>query len=98
MPLESSIVKAIRRWLKSEYGDSVYIHKFHGSAGTGIPDLLVVWKADKRYLDYRRTLWLEVKQPDKKPTKRQLAEHAKLRKAGAKVHVVSSVEQVKELF
>lgn len=52
----------------------------------GVPDLMC--------LKGGTVLFIEVKQPGKKPTPLQLATHDKLRRVGAKVIVATSVEDV----
>ena len=66
-----------------------YIRKNVKLAEDGTPDLLVA-------LDKGRSMWIEVKQPGKLPTDKQLQRHAELRALGHKVIVAYCVEDVIE--
>lgn len=82
MPLESTITAAIR--MNAEF-IGWYVVKTHGGRyqAAGLPDLLC--------LRAGRAVWLEVKQPGKKPTKLQERRLAELRSAGCVAEVVTSV-------
>jgi len=64
--------------------------KFVSPARGGVPDRLVVTPAG--------TLFVEVKRPGEKPTRRQRAQHAKLRSRGGEVHVVDDFPVVDALM
>lgn len=85
---EKNIVNAIMHALRQA---RVYVIKMHGSAYQipGLPDLWCV-------VDGKLTC-LEVKQEGEKPTRRQEFEIEKLRKAGATVAVVRSVEEATDV-
>jgi len=90
MPLESSIVTAIVRVAESL---GWWTMKIHGGPYqlAGVPDLLC--------LKAGRAVWLEVKQPGKKPTPIQVRRMAEIEaKGGARCHVVTSKEQARTLL
>jgi Holliday junction resolvase len=85
MPLESTIVASIVRVAKS---DGWWVMKIHGGPYqlAGVPDLLC--------LKDGRALFLEVKQPGKKPTALQVQRmHEIERVGGATCRVVTSKEE-----
>lgn len=63
---------------------------------TGFPDLIIIYetKDEISNLWESNILCLEIKRMGKKATDIQLAEHEKLRKAGADVEVVHSVDEM----
>lgn len=63
--------------------------KYTSPARGGVPDRIVV--ADGK------VVFVELKRPGQKPNRRQLETHAKMRRYGADVRVVDSVESVDEL-
>ena len=91
MPLEKQIIKNITRWLNQR---SVWWMKTHGSPYTraGIPDLLLLYQG--------KAMFLEVKQPGKKPTAIQRAAMIRITSVGkvpcAIVHSVKDVRDVLE--
>lgn len=56
----------------------------------GIPDLVVIYGGV--------TVWFEIKSPTGRLSADQIAQHAAMREAGARVYVVRSVEDVKAVF
>jgi Holliday junction resolvase len=88
MRLEKSIETEVLKYLKGRKKSFTFKHP---PIPTGFPDVFHLEKG---------TLWLfELKRTKKhKPTKIQKYVHKKLRKAGAKVYVVWSLDQVKELI
>jgi len=56
----------------------------------GWPDLTVYRRG--------RTAFIEVKRPGKEPTELQAHRHKQLRAEGFDVHVIDSVEQVRDIF
>lgn len=54
--------------------------KFTSPTRGGVPDRVIVSST--------KTVFVEVKRPGEKPTRRQLAVHAKMRGFGAEIHVV----------
>jgi len=59
-------------------------------APPGTPDLLCI-------MDNGKSLWIEVKQPGKKPTPVQVEFHKKLIASGHRVIVACSVEDIKKV-
>jgi hypothetical protein len=85
MPRESTIVAAITRMAESH---GWYVIKIHGGPYqlAGIPDLLCLQRG--------QAVWLEVKQPGKKPTPLQQRRMAELEACGSTpCHVVTSKEE-----
>ena len=88
--LESSIVAAIVRVAKA---DGWWVMKIHGGPYqlAGVPDLLLLKNGN--------AMFMEVKQPGKKPTPLQARRMAEIeREGGAACHVVTSKEQARELL
>ena len=90
IPMEKTIVTKILKWLNSLPG--CYAIKTHGSQyGSGEPDIVGVI--------CRQAFVFEVKRPEiGKVTKLQEIKLLQWRKAGAIAEVVTSLEQVKEIF
>jgi hypothetical protein len=87
MPLESSIVAAIVRVAKTA---GWWCMKIHGGPFqlAGVPDLLCIKQG--------RAVFLEVKQPGKKPTPIQVRRMNEIEtQGGAVCHVVTSAEQAR---
>jgi Holliday junction resolvase len=85
MPLESSIVRSIVREAEAM---GWYVIKVHGGPyqTAGIPDLLCLQRGS--------AVWLEVKQPGKRPTEIQKRRMAELEEqGGTPCHVVTSKEE-----
>ena len=90
MPLESTITKSIQASAKSR---GWWVLKVAGGAfqRPGIPDLLCV--------KHGRAVWLEVKQPGKKPTPLQTHVIGELRNIGGAVaEVVTSRAEAEEIL
>lgn len=81
--IEAYLVKRV-----TEMGGEV--RKVTWIARTGAPDRLVMLPG--------RTVWVELKAPSKKPTTRQLREHARMRAMGQVVVVIDSLDAVNELL
>lgn len=64
--------------------------KFVSPARGGVPDRLLITPSG--------TVFVEVKAPGEKPTRRQLATHAKLRRFGAQVFVVDDRASIDALI
>lgn len=45
-----------------------------------------------------QTIWVELKKPGEKPSRAQLAEHARMRAAGQKVRIVASFADVEKIY
>ncbi len=90
MTNESSIVKAILRYLNSLPGCLARKRWGGGMGVAGEPDIDACFRG--------RSLQLEVKRPGEKPTLLQLKRLEQWREAGALVGVVTSVAEVKELL
>ena len=89
--LESVITRQhILKYLKTV--PNLFAWKIHGGRfGTaGMPDVGVVYRG--------QSMFFEVKQPGKKATLIQTLRHAELRRAGALVWTVHSVEEVRGCF
>lgn len=84
MPREAAIVESIVRLAKSL---GYWVKKIHGNTfQAGLPDLLC--------LKDGKAIWLEVKQPGKKPTPLQVKTMYDIRvKGGAECYVVTSREE-----
>jgi hypothetical protein len=90
MPLESSIVASIVRVAKQA---DWWTMKIHGGPYqlAGVPDLLCIKQG--------RAVFLEVKQPGKKPTPIQVRRMNEIEtKGGASCHVVTSAEQARDIL
>jgi uncharacterized protein Veg len=87
--LESALIKKIRRKLKTEYGESLWLFKTHGGADQirGLPDLIGVYRS---YF-----VGLEVKQPGKQATPLQAFTIQQIRAAGGYATVIHSFEEAK---
>lgn len=76
---ESQLERRVTQWCKSR---NLLTYKFVSPNNRGVPDRLVIAKG--------RVLFLELKQPGKKPTKLQEHEMARLRAAGCWVYWVDN--------
>lgn len=87
---EASLVRRIIARLRDR--PRSFTLKIHGTpfGVVGIPDLL--------HLEGGIYLWLEVKRPGERPTRRQRFIHDRIRRAGGTVAVVHSWEDVEELI
>lgn len=88
MPKESTITAAIKR--RAE-GLGWWVMKIHGGPMqlSGVPDLLC--------LQHGHAVFLEVKQPGKKPTPLQMRRMDEIKsKGGAPCHVVTSADEAHE--
>jgi len=84
MKLESSIQSDILKYLRTIPKSFVYKHE---PVPTGIPDI--------HFIINGKSIWFEVKRSkNHKPTPIQKRTHKRLKKAGCKVYVVWSVNQV----
>lgn len=89
MPAEKSITRSILKWLNDQPG--CYAVKTHGGPfQAGQPDILGCFRG--------QMFALEVKRPGNKPTKLQVAMLRKWLEAGAIIGVVTSLDEVKEMF
>jgi hypothetical protein len=90
VPLESSIVQSILRWLNKQPG--VKAEKTHGGryGKAGKPDITGCVRG--------RRFELEVKRPGNKATKLQMKTLQEWKEAGAIVAVVTSVEEAREIL
>lgn len=85
--LEKHIQSAIRDRLKAK---GYLVVKLVVTSMFGIPDLMAIKDGS--------VVFIEVKQPGKKPTDLQVATHVKLRRAGAKVLLASSIADIDTLL
>ena len=86
---EKSIVESILKYLNSL--ERTRARKIHGGPYmSGWPDILCVKDG--------RAYFFEVKRPQGKPTKLQLYELGEWSRAGAKVAVVTSVDEVRKVM
>lgn len=53
---------------------------------------------DRLFIKEGRHVWVEFKRPGKEPDAQQRREHARMRRHGAEVHVIDSVEAGRALF
>jgi hypothetical protein len=87
---EGKIVRRISKYLKSIGARPFKIWgSDEGFQEVGIPDFLVCYRG--------RFIGLEVKQPGKKPSKRQAYVMASIREAGGIAETVESVEDVRAI-
>lgn len=87
-PREKIIENEIKQYIK-EHGGLAY--KIHGGdlyQETGIPDLLVCWEG--------LFFGIEVKRPGEKPSAIQLAQGARIKRAGGHFIVAYSLQDVKD--
>lgn len=90
--IESEIQKNIKKYLELQ---GFLVYRMNSGQGryniklapAGTPDLLCI-------MDNGRSLWIEVKQPDKEATEIQKEMHHKLRMAGQQVIVAHSLDEV----
>ena len=94
MPRESAIWSRVRNWLRHA---GHWCMKLVGSVNTmrGVPDVLVLVKVPHQ--QWAVPLFIELKQPGKKPTRLQLKRHDELRKAGACVIVATTLDYVRDV-
>lgn len=87
--MEKTIVKKIMRHLE---GMGYFCIKIHGGEFqvAGLPDLLCIIAGS--------AAWIEVKQPGGKPTKLQVAMLARLRKAGCRAGVATTIDEALEVI
>lgn len=76
--LESQIERKVSLYAKQR---GVLTYKFVSPSNRGVPDRVFLYRG--------QTLFVEFKQPGKKPTALQAREHERLTAAGHKVHVVT---------
>lgn len=89
--LEKDIQSGILKWLRKTYPRAA-VFKLHEDSvfGTvGLPDILFIWDGE--------VYFFEVKQPGEIPTPKQISVMAKLKSNKVSVHIVTSVEQVKQI-
>lgn len=84
---ESNIEKRVVR-IAEEKGWNIY--KFVSPNNRGVPDRLAIKQG--------RCLFVEIKQPGKKPTKLQEHIHAEFAKQGFVVHVIDNEADARQLF
>ena len=85
--LERDIEKALVKRIKALGG---LCEKFVSPSNIGVPDRLVTLPG--------KILFVELKSPGKKPTAKQLKDHAKRRSYGCTVLVVDSLEGIDDAF
>lgn len=88
---EKLIQDAILKWLRREYprAATFKIHEDSVFGTVGLPDILFIWN--------KEVYFFEVKRPGEVPSPIQNVVMAKLKFNGVSVHVVTSVEQVKQI-
>ena len=85
--LERDIEKALVKRVKALGG---LCEKFVSPSNMGVPDRLVTLPG--------KILFVELKSPGKKPTAKQLKDHAKRRSYGCTVLVIDSLEGIDDAF
>ena len=85
--LERDIEKALVKRIKSLDG---LCEKFVSPSNIGVPDRLVTLPGE--------IVFVELKAPGKKPTAKQLKDHAKRRSYGCTVLVIDSLEGIDDAF
>ena len=85
--LERDIEKALVKRIKALGG---LCEKFVSPSNIGVPDRLVTLPG--------KILFIELKSPGKKPTAKQLKDHAKRRSYGCTVLVIDSLEGIDDAF
>ena len=85
--LERDIEKALVKRVKALGG---LCEKFVSPSNIGVPDRLVTLPG--------KILFVELKSPGKKPTAKQLKDHAKRRSYGCTVLVIDSLEGIDDAF
>lgn len=85
--LERDIEKALVKRIKALGG---LCEKFVSPSNIGVPDRLVTLPG--------KILFVELKSPGKKPTAKQIKDHAKRRSYGCTVLVIDSLEGVDDAF
>lgn len=88
--LESAIERAVVEYARSKKCVAIKLTTMGPRGASGWPDRLFLGPK-------RRVLWIEFKQPGKKPTPRQAAKMDLLRFFGWEPHVVDTVAQGKAL-
>ena len=85
--LERDIEKALVKRIKALGG---LCEKFVSPSNIGVPDRLVTLPG--------KILFVELKSPGKKPTAKQIRDHAKRRSYGCTVLVIDSLEGIDDAF
>ena len=85
--LERDIEKALVKRIKALGG---LCEKFVSPSNIGVPDRLVTLPG--------KIVFIELKSPGKKPTAKQLKDHAKRRSYGCTVLVIDSLEGIDDAF
>lgn len=85
--LERDIEKALVKRIKALGG---LCEKFVSPSNIGVPDRLVTLPG--------KIVFIELKSPGKKPTAKQLKDHAKRRSYGCTVLVIDSMEGIDDAF
>ena len=85
--LERDIEKALVKHIKALGG---LCEKFVSQSNIGVPDRIVTLPG--------RIVFVELKAPGKKPTAKQLKDHAKRRSYGCTVLVIDSLEGIDDAF
>ena len=85
--LERDIEKALVKRIKTLGG---LCEKFVSPSNIGVPDRLVTLPG--------KIVFIELKSPGKKPTVKQLKDHAKRRSYGCTVLVIDSLEGINDAF
>lgn len=85
--LERDIEKALVKRIKALGG---LCEKFVSPSNIGVPDRLVTLPG--------KIVFVELKSPGKKPTAKQLKDHAKRRSYGCTVLVIDSLEGIDDAF
>jgi hypothetical protein len=86
---ESQIEKSVEQWAKNR---GWFVRKLAWLGRSGAPDRI--------FIRAGRVVFIEFKAPGKAviPGSSQDREHARMREAGAEVHVASSIEQAQEIL
>lgn len=87
VPLESEIESATIDFAEQR---GWWVAKFVSPGQRGVPDRILIRRG--------RVLFLELKRPKKKPTSQQKKKHEEMRRFGAEVHWINTLEQAYDLL
>ncbi|AEY69582.1 resolvase [Burkholderia phage vB_BceS_AH2] len=87
VPLESDIESATIDFAEQH---GWWVAKFVSPGQRGVPDRIFIRRG--------RVLFLELKRPKKKPTSQQREKHKEMRRFGAEVHWINTLEQAYDLL
>jgi hypothetical protein len=95
---ESKLESDLRQYAESK---GCIFYKLKGSGDVGKPDRVVTCGGPSVlgfYHCWGRTIYVELKKPGEKPSRRQLVEHDRIRRAGGIVIVIDNLDDGRDLI